>query len=649
MAELNQILSSSLRSYLTQPNLYNWTNENRILVSSTARRVGKFSVDFVKPAVDIYKEYDKYREQTLMVAAQLLKTEFLMNISMHSFDCKPTSILWLEPTIALIEEIFYQRIIPTMRSQDSLRNLTPIQSASGVETHSKRQSRDMIALSNGAYLFGNSPSQRGGVISKPIEIALCDEVDKWQRNALQDIRDRLTTYGQSSKLIKCSTPTDRITSIIYQEWLNGSRGTYCLKCKQCEDYFAGSSSTLQEADDGTPVIKCPECKYQHNESERPDMIDGGKYIHEDPDNKHRSYTCSHLAGPYFTLEQLLKEKKAAEAELERTADSDSVAKFLQSKFAEPYSPFNSTLQDISSVHIVSTKPGIIPDGTALITAAIDIQQDRIECEIVGWKYDDGHLCSYGIEYFAEYGGSHRMFDSIKKREFVAYSVDNSAFRKAFKRIHKPYYWQSDTECKLAFPVSKVCVDAGYETELARGACANANQALRRIRSKAWLPIFGRDGQNQSIIKEVEPTKRLQRKYGVASNIKNSIIYVDSAKSVIFNWLKYDQMTKDDNRYFTFNSSPDAGYCDENGQITAMYQEGLFSEEPIKNRYNKIVYVKKYPEIRNEPLDLKVYNLGAIYFYALDKGIHDPAQLLIDTTNKLRKKVAKLGVIKSFDV
>ena len=642
---LAESFGKGLERYINKPTLYDWVNKNRMLVKSSSHKTGKFRVDYVKPAIEVYKSYETSSEITGMLPSQLLKTELIININLYHADVDPTSILLLEPTGDLVKDVFTQRILPTFRSIDSIRDDSPIVSQYGYETHKKIQTTSEISLPNGFHLFGNSPGQTGSVISRPIQIVLYDEVDKGP-NVIQEARSRLNTYSKSgkSKFIMMSTPSDEISSIIYQRWKTGSQGIYMIPCKKCKKLFTPSSKTLHYFRKKV-WIKCSniKCKTLHSEKDRVEMIDKGRYVHKYPERRHRSFTCTHIVGPFLSLEELWVQYQEAEKERERTGDESDLAMYHQTNFAEPYSIYNTRLGDINTTYSMASKPGQIPDYVTTITAAIDVQENRIECEIVGWYYDDGHICQYGIQYFTIMGSPHTMYDGEKKKEYVIYVVDQSTFRKAFEIIHKPYYLKSDKNKKLAFPISKLCIDRGYETGMVRGICDVMNMKLRTMRSRTWLPIKGTTGINKLLINEIESSKTDKRRGGIGSKIKNAIIYTDSAKSIIYNRLKYDTDTKDKHRYFSFNTDIGAGYCDKNKKLKPAYYEGLFSEEPMKLKGGKVVYQERYKGVRNEPLDLKVYNLAAIHFYALDRNLHDPVRLLLTARSQLDDKLEKYGI------
>jgi phage terminase large subunit GpA-like protein len=98
-------------------------------------------------------------------------------------------------------------------------------------------------------------------------------------------------------------------------------------------------------------------------------------------------------------------------------------------------------------------------------------------------------------------------------------------------------------------------------------------------------------------------------------VKGFYVGTDTAKDSIFSRLKIDE--------------PGAGYCHFPAHYPDEYFTGLTSENKVKE-YKKgrttTAYRKKTASTRNEPLDLRVYNLAAIKIL---KPAYDKLKLRLD--------------------
>lgn len=617
---LGQDFSKILNRYSEKIDLYSWANKYRDMPRGTSSLTGLFNVDYVPPAIEIYKTFDSCNDMTLMMPTQLLKTEFIINAILYISHKDPSPILLLEPTEDLAKEIAVQRVIPSLRSCTPLSKLSQLTTAYGIATHKKRENTEVISLANGATIFFNTPNQKGGVISKPIRFAFYDEIDRSDKDVSQLLRDRLNTYGTKSKFIDCSSPIEESQSVIFQRWKSGSSGTYHILCPACDKLTSPDLSSLV-SNENIAYIKCYECKHLINENERSKSVKLGKYIHEKPDLPHKSFTATQLTSPFMTIQKVWNSQQQAMSETRRTGDDMYLQNFIQSNFAQPFSRKINFDDSLYSLALFDSGDTQVPENTLVITASIDVQANRLEGEVCAWSINEERLSCHGVKYFVVMCDK-RFAKNKREEEIEIYSKPSSKqFGEAVKIIHNSWRLKETNEL---IPVSRVCVDSGYETEMVMTACDSINSTLG---GKVWLPIKGQGSASQQMIKTTEKKNTDPRYSKVKSGTLTNIIYTDSHKAMIYAHLDHDRNSQDF-KYYTWNTNEVAGYC-EKGKLKKAYLEGLYSEilATKKGSSRKKYYTKISDDIRNEPLDLKVYCLSALYFLSRDYKIDDPSKLL----------------------
>lgn len=77
-----------------------------------------------------------------------------------------------------------------------------------------------------------------------------------------------------------------------------------------------------------------------------------------------------------------------------------VKTFFNTEMGIPYEEDTETLQSEELYERREDYGAELPDGVLLLTCGVDTQDDRLECEIVGWGKD---YESWGIQYFRLYG------------------------------------------------------------------------------------------------------------------------------------------------------------------------------------------------------------------------------------------------------
>jgi len=361
---------------------------------------------------------------TVMAGTQIVKTEFLINVCGYYIAQDPAPILFVQPTQMKAEEFSKERFAPTVKVTPVLRDL--------VEPPKTRDSENTIThkeFPGGVLNFvgANSPSD---LSSRPVRIVLCDEIDKYPPSAgtegdpLKLAEERASTFmaiGRAKFMRTCS-PTVKGFSRIGREYAASDMRRLFVACPHC-----GTEQTLtwanvrwdkDEAGNHLPEtasIFCAECGCGWSERERTGALDalaekqgyGWRQtrpfvccgIEQVPSrwDEHGRSLCSEcgkrssFAGHAGFHVSKIYSKRHRLTELVREfidaqKDVELLRKFTNTALAELWEPRHTEVfsKDKLMARAEPYGPDDLPDEIKVVTGFCDVQQDRLEVQLIGW-------------------------------------------------------------------------------------------------------------------------------------------------------------------------------------------------------------------------------------------------------------------------
>ena len=365
-----------------------WAERFRFLSKEYNAKGGKFRL-FTAPYQAEPMESindDSVNSTTLMWGSQLGKTELLMNVVGYFVDSEPAPMLIVQPTIEMGESWSKERLAPTVRDTPVLREKVKDSKSrdSGNTILNKRFPGGNIAIAG-----ANSPA---GLASRPRRVVLLDEVDRFPASAGTEgdpckLAERRTETFYNAVVVRTSTPTIKNASRIEEEYNKTDQRKWFVPCPKCKKSFCFEWSQVKWPDKKPEDarIECPHCEYRMTDKERLAAIKKGTWKPTAPFNGARGYFLNGIYSPF-------RHKRGYKNRLHQM-----VAEFLNSKGNR------TTLQTWTNTFLAETweeeaermsgnvllkrreKYGPeLPDEVLCLTAGVDVQEDRLEVEIVGW-------------------------------------------------------------------------------------------------------------------------------------------------------------------------------------------------------------------------------------------------------------------------
>jgi phage terminase large subunit GpA-like protein len=335
----------------------------------------------------------------------------------------PSSILVVQPTIADGEGWAKEEIQPTIEETAVLRELVgEAKSRTSGNTITKKSYPGGMLHIVGA----NSPT---GFRRITVRIVLFDEVDGYPPTAGTEGDQIKLGMGRAEtfhnrKFGLGSTPTEDVFSRIDRAWAGSSQGHFMLSCPFCGTEhvrrFFGETPSRQEISDAksdigaayrrpvvirgkrVPVAEidtaaahwvCPGCGTGIDHSHHKRMMAAGYWLGEDWDWRPGagfaflpSFAGSigfHVWAGYSFSPNATPAKLAKEYREART-NPEQFRVFVNTVMGETYREPGEQLDHSRLMARAETYPAEVPAGVLVLTAGADVQQDRIELEIVGW-------------------------------------------------------------------------------------------------------------------------------------------------------------------------------------------------------------------------------------------------------------------------
>lgn len=500
-----------------------------------------------------------------MKAAQVGWTETINNCIGFHIHHDPAPLLVIQPTDAMADVWSKDRLAPMLRDTPVLKDK--------VSEAKSRDSGNTIAqkvFEGGrvTVIGANAPSQ---LASRPIRVVLADEVDRYpasagvEGNPLALAGKRQTTFWNRKTLIG-STPTLKGLSEVERWWERSDKRRFFVRCPHCGErqFLKWAQVKWDRADDGahlaaTAYYLCEECGSPWSDRERWDAVEGGEWRATAPLSGVAGFHIPAFVSPWVKLADVVQEF------LDARADPSLLQVWVNTVLGETWEETGERVSD--SVLMNRREPygaDALPEGIRVVTAGVDIQQDRLEVQFVGWGAFEE---SWPFRYAVLHGDPAKPDVWRELDELLVHC------------------WV--TEGGRLLRTRAACIDAGS---------IYAAQAMTFARYRAKRRVFATKGQ-AGAARPIFP-KRSSRAKG---NHQVWIVGVDTAKDILYGRLRSDK--------------PGPGYVHfpANDEFDEKYFAQLTSEKVVvKYRDNRPLRAWVLQKgRRNEALDTFVYALAAL--------------------------------------
>ncbi len=588
--ELWQYISRHGLKPLPKTSVSEWADTYRYLSAGVSSEPGKWRTEraeYQRAIMDAFTEPGVHRV-VVKSAAQIGKSDIMNNVIGRFAHLDPASIMMIQPTVDMAQDYSKSRIAPMIRDTPVLSSLFYDVKRAGDKTAKTRDGNNTI-LSKffpGGRLVMCGANSPAGLASRPVRILLADEVDRFPESAGNEgdpvdlASKRMTTFWNYVMGL-FSTPTIEGDSRIEIEYNAGTQEEWQHQCPNCGEWhlirYLDMITDAEEHRDKSgrrQVIvhgvkwRCPDCGFEFTEQQMRNAKQ--MYVARNPKalfNGIRSFFINAFTSPWIGWNDIMREWMEAKGNPER----EMVV--VNTRFGESYHEQGAFEDETIFLRRREEYGAELPDGVLLLTAAVDTQDNRLEYEVCGWGAGEE---SWGI----------------RKGIILGQPDWESTWSELDKILEHVYRFKNGTGLKIV----RTFIDSGghYTGHVYR--YCEKNFIKQRFAIKGYSN---------------RPGIPLNYKIGKASGttIPLVILGVDDGKQQVMNRLAIKSPGA---QYMHFPLDEDQEGLQNRG-YDEIYFKGIMSERKVKiRRYGSIREIWQPTKgVRNEPLDLRVYNLGCM--------------------------------------
>lgn len=561
-----------------------WADRHRVLSGVASAEPGQWRTDrfpFLREIMDALSSNSIYETITFMKGAQVGATEAGSNWLGYVIHQAPGPMLVVMPTVEMAKDNSKTRIDPLIEESPVLKNLIrePRSRDSGNTTLLKEFDGGFIGM-----IGANSPNS---IRSKPIRYLFLDEVDSYpgdvgnEGDPVSLAKARTRTFARR-KIFMVSTPTIKNKSRIERAFQETDQRFYFIPCRHChfKQQLIFKNLKWINKDPRTTFYECQNCAGKIYNHDKNYMLSLGEWRSTNKANDFRNvgFHLSSLYSPvgFYSWEDAVSEWLAAQK------NQQALKTFVNTVLGETWEEKGDAPEwERLYARRDDYEPGIIPDRGLLLVAGADVQQDRIEIEIVAYGRN---MESFSVDYVVIPGDVSQpaiwnKLDELLSKEFIHQSGEK-------------------------IMISGFAIDSGFESAHVY------NWTRKKDRSKVFA-VKGQDNlktitSNVKVLDiRLKDGKRINRGARLWS------VGVSVVKSELYSFLRQEK--------------PDAGQVIPYGfchfpAYNEEYFRQLAAETLIQtNRKNgQVSYEWKKTRERNEALDCRVYARAAASIIGIDR-------------------------------
>jgi phage terminase large subunit GpA-like protein len=552
-----------------------WAIRNRVLPKGTTSRPGPFKPEkFQIEMMDVILD-PLVHEVVIMKSTQVGYSDAVINnVCGYYIDSDPRPVMLVQPTIDNAKDYGKKRITPMIENCLALR--------AKIKPPTSRRAGNTLALKEfpGGFLKLTGANSGAGLRSDPVPVVLFDEVDGYPIDVDGEgdpvaIGTRRTDGYADWKIVKGSTPAKpKGISPIERDFLRSDMRRFHVPCPHCgfrqalrwrdpesKSYCLFYSTNADgQVDPASVAYVCAGCKGKISERYKQQMLNDGAWVAEFPDRPTVGFHINALYSPWReNWPALCQEWHEANHE----QNPEKLKAFINLRLGETWEEQGDSVEAVTLKSRLEAYQAEVPDGVGLLTAAVDVQSDRLECVVKGWgDKEESWLIAYQ-QHFGDPG-----------QEAVWNDLD------AFLLSS----WETASGQKVK--ITCTMIDSGG---------LHTDSVYRFVRARQGRRIFALKGSS-------EAGKEILGKFSVNNQyrVKLWMIGTDTAKDRVFARMKIP--------------SAGPGYMHLPDFAEDEYLAQLTSEKAIRRYRRGKGTIREYVKTRarNEALDLEVYALAALY-------------------------------------
>jgi phage terminase large subunit GpA-like protein len=578
-----------------------WADANRILSQTASAEPGKFRTErtpYLKEIMDALSPSSPIDKVVFMKGSQIGGTEAGNNWIGYVIDQAPGPMLVVQPTVEMGKRWSKGRLAPLIEDTLCLRGKVkdPRSRDSGNTVQSKEFPGGIVVITG-----ANSAV---GLRSMPVRYLFLDEVDAYPPDAdsegdpLTLAIQRTSTFARR-KIFIVSTPTIQGLSRIEKEFNETDQRYFFVPCPHCGFFQVLKWENIKyDTISFQAAYVCEHCKRSIENHHKTEMLRKGEWHSTNQEKAGEKTIGFHLSSLYSPVGWLSWEQCARNYEIAK--DDDQLLKaWTNTMLGIPWEE-KGEAQDWGNLfdRREHYRIGTVPSGGYVLTAGVDVQNDRLEIEIVAWGPNKE---SWSVDYRIIYG--------------------SPSDQKTWIALSKILQEEFESEDGIHRKINMLAIDAGFSTQ----------EVYAWIRTQSPNNVMAIKGVDNSLVPLNAPTKVDVNFRGkkMKGGVRLWKIGVSMIKSEIYNSLKWRNSE---------DSSGATSRC-HFPEYNTEYFKQLTAEQlitKIVKGYPKRIWQKMRD--RNEALDCRVYARAAAIALGIDRWSESKWEQLVGKS--LKKNIEK---------
>ncbi|MCM2434142.1 phage terminase large subunit family protein [Agrobacterium rosae] len=400
MTEALTLLRKALWESLQPPpklRLSKWIEEHIHLPEGVSSLTGK--VRLWPPQVEIADAIGNSAiERVTLVKPVRVGFTTLLTSAMASFCSNdPAPILSLLPTESDCRDYMVSDVEPVFDASPTLQGI--------LSSDDKKGGRNTLLSRRfpGGFLKVIAAKSPRNLRRHNVRILFMDEVDgmtNTKEGSAPILAERRTLSFSDRKIVMGSTPVYEATSHVLRAYEHSDKRIYEVPCPECGHFHEIQWADIQwpEGEPEKAYYVCVECGSVVDERHKPEMVTNGRWRALKPEVKdHAGFRMNALISllPNASWGRLAKEFVSVKN------DPSTLQTFVNTILAQGWKDEADELDDIEiSERAEDFGFEAIPVAVMIITAGVDVQDDRLEVTFIGWDkegvpYVLGHEVIWG--------------------------------------------------------------------------------------------------------------------------------------------------------------------------------------------------------------------------------------------------------------